>query len=154
MKKGYLAVALLCVGLVPFTLQPDESRFPFADAAIALDTPADHLSMADIKVFSDRAVINRSGLVFARVQDTHSMEPTLNKNTVSLELPPASIDDINAGDIISYRRGGIVIIHRVIAVGEDAQGWYATTKGDNNQEPDTDPVRFETISGVVVGILH
>ena len=93
-------------------------------------------------------------MIWARIKDTHSMEPVLNKDSISLEISPDSISDIKIGDIISFSRNSKTIIHRVIETKTDNQGWYAITKGDNNKDMDNFKVRFKQIKGVVVGILY
>ena len=80
------------------------------------------------------------------------MEPVLNKNSISLEIEPL-IYEIDVGDIISYKHEGLIIIHRVVSIGDDGE-WFAITKGDNNLEIDPYKVRFENVKGLVVGILY
>jgi hypothetical protein len=129
-------------------------RYPFSDNAVAEDSPSDRITDQNIRVFSDRAIIEKDDLIWAKIKDTHSMEPVLSKDSTSLELPPKSTDEIQVGDIISFEQGEKVIIHRVILVSQDESGWFAATKGDNNPEPDPYKVRFSQIQGIVVGILY
>ncbi|MEE9525585.1 MAG: signal peptidase I [Candidatus Woesearchaeota archaeon] len=153
-KSAYLAVASFIVGfLVAAMLYSGEVRHAFSLDSARLEGPSDHIETSDLKVFKDKAVIEKENLQWARILDTHSMEPVLNSNSISLELLPHLPSDIELGDIISYKAGSIVIIHRVVEIGNDGQ-WYAITKGDNNKEIDPDKVRFEQIKGVVVGVLY
>ena len=146
-------LVLLVIG-ASFCLLTDNYRYPFSDNDLSLLSPADKLTEEEVKVYADKTVIERENIIWAKIKDTHSMEPTLNENSISLELKPSSESDIVDGDIISFAQEGLVIIHRVIETGFDDNGWFARTKGDNN--PDVDPwkVRFNSVKGVVVGILY
>lgn len=118
------------------------------------NSPGDRISASDLAILSDKAVIEKENLHWAEIKDTHSMEPVLNAGSISLELPPVAPCDIKVGDIISFEQEDKVIIHRVVLIGEDTEGWFAATKGDNNPEPDPYKVRFEQVQGIVVGILY
>jgi len=158
-KKGYLAVSalmLVCIATAAlFYGESERHAFSAGDAINnAIDSPSEHISAEELSVYPDKAVINKKGLIWARVLDTHSMEPALNANSISLEIMPGTSSEINVGDIISYSHDGMVIIHRVISVGEDSEGWFAVTKGDNNKEADAEKVRFGQLKGLVVGVLY
>lgn len=84
-------------------------------------------------------------ITLAVVEGT-SMEPTLQSGDLVVVMKRVSLDDIAVGDIIVYRRGGALIIHRVIRVEDGA----LITKGDNNWLPDP-PVRFQAVVGKVLG---
>lgn len=117
-------------------------------------SPSDNLKSTDINVFKDKAVINKEDLIWAKIKDTHSMEPVLNKDSITLEIVPKDYSEIHLGDIISFEHEDYVIIHRVIDINKDEQGVYFTTKGDNNEIPDPYKVRFSQVKGLVVGILY
>jgi hypothetical protein len=108
-----------------------------------------------IQLYADRLVINKEGLMYAKVEDTKSMEPLLSKNSHTVELKP-DINTLRVGDIISFYEPseGKIIAHSIVAVGYDAHGWYAKTKGYNNDFVDDWKVRPGNIKGVVVGILN
>ena len=60
-------------------------------------------------------------------------------------------NDINVGDIISYRSGQSVITHRIVEfIESDGQTGYIT-KGDNNNVKDNVVVKFEDIEGKYTG---
>lgn len=44
-------------------------------------------------------------------------------------------------------------MHRVVEIGEDEQGWFAITKGDNNEEVDPGKRRFQDIKRITVGVI-
>jgi signal peptidase len=82
------------------------------------------------------------------------MLPVLGSGSHAIQVIPKFPEDIHIGDIISYTLDGTVIIHRVIGTGSDEEGFYFITKGDNNPQPDPEPVRFSQIDRIVVGILY
>ena len=47
-----------------------------------------------------------------------------------------------------------VIIHSIVEIGSDSEGWYALTKGYNNDFVDDWKVRSFDLKGVVVGVLN
>ena len=53
---------------------------------------------------------------------------------------------------VKYLKEGV--IHRIAEISNDEQGWYAIVKGDNNEAPDPERVRFEQIKKVLVGVLY
>ena len=153
--KRYLAVSTFILVLaVGIAVYGENARYAFSIDSAAVDSPSDHITAEELTVFSDKAVIEKQGLKWARILDTHSMEPVLNANSISLEVLPGTSSEINAGDIISFEEKGRIIIHRVISVGSDDNGWFAVTKGDNNKEADAGKVRFSDVKGVVVGVLY
>ncbi len=117
-------------------------------------SPGDKIKESQIKVYDDKIILDIENAVWASIKDTRSMEPFLNKDSHSIEVSPESTEDIAVGDIISYSLQDIVIIHRVVEIGEDEEGWYVFTKGDNLENRDEEKVRFEQIKGVVVGVLY
>ncbi|MBU2639583.1 MAG: hypothetical protein KKG75_02625 [Nanoarchaeota archaeon] len=57
------------------------------------------------------------------------MDPVIDDKTNGIEVKPSSEIQINAEDIIPYKYKNNLIIHRVIEIGQDSNGWYAVTKG-------------------------
>ena len=151
-KKVFLVVFLIACTII--IASNNNIRYPFSINSNSVDSPSDHISDNELHVFADKIVIEKQDLIWAKIKDTHSMEPALNKDSITLEVIPESSSSINKGDIISYRYNSMIIIHRVTETGKDEQGWFALTKGDNNKEPDPYKVRFSQIKGLVVGILY
>ena len=116
-------------------------------------SPSDHLKEDQIAVFEDKIIIYLDNVSWARLTDTNSMDPILDKWANTLEIKPASPENINPGDIVSYRHVNDTLIHRVIKTGHDDLGWYCLVKGDNADDPPAS-IRFEEINGLVVGILY
>ena len=84
------------------------------------------------------------------------MDPVIDSTSNAIEIIPQKESDIHLGDIVAYEskyKAG-VITNRVVDIGQDAFGWYATLKGDNNSYTDPGKVRFDQIQRVVVGIIY
>jgi signal peptidase I len=137
----------LGVGSIPFSS---------ADSALQPLAPGSWIQKEDILVYSHEVKITLQNARWAEIADTHSMLPLLNGATHVLQLEPESEVQLQPGDVVSYRLENQenLIIHRIIAIGEDEFGWFAITKGDNNQIPDREKVRFSQIEKVLVGILY
>lgn len=119
-------------------------------------SPSDHVTEDRIKVYSDKVVIELDDPSWASFTDTNSMDPVLDSGANSIEIKPSNPDDVRVGDIISFRTvySSGIVIHRVAEVGEDENGAFYITKGDNNPAADPGKRRFEDIAGVVVGVIY
>ncbi|MEK6968646.1 MAG: hypothetical protein AABX51_08555 [Nanoarchaeota archaeon] len=120
------------------------------------ESPADRIKMEQILVFDDKVVLNVKEAQWSQFTDTHSMEPLISSTANAIQLVPKSPGEIKLGDIISYESEFAegIFIHRVIEIGKDQQGWYATVKGDNNPSTDPGKIRFSQIKRVVVAIIY
>jgi hypothetical protein len=137
--------------LANLSLREEEISPPEA----AVPAPRDRISGANIKTNGSMIVIYLNGSVLAEFTNTGSMLPVLDSRSTGIEIVPGEAADIYPGDIVSYALpDGTIVIHRVLEVGYDDQGWYAYTKGDNNPLKDRDKVRFSQVQGVLVGILY
>jgi hypothetical protein len=120
-------------------------------------SPADFVNESDIHVYdSSFNVDGLKGLYWARFTCTKSMDPVFDCGNYAIEKTLVSTDDIHVGDIVSYRSDYAdgVIIHRVVEIGNDSDGWYCRFKGDNNPTDDPGKVRFDQLNGVVVAIIY
>ena len=93
-------------------------------------------------------------LTWSEVADTNSMVPTIDRGTKVIFTKQFDIGDLKVGDIISYRRGDRNILHRIVELGYDSEGWYAVTKGDNARLSDLERVRKDDITKVVIAIIY
>lgn len=152
MKFLVIAGILLLGFIVGFGL----GSIPFTSANIATETfePTVRIPQSNISLSKQGAQINSEGMLWAVIADTGSMKPTLTKNSHVLQIRPTRPEELQVGDIISYKYQDTIIIHRIISTGFDDEGWFAIAKGDNNQLPDREKVRFEQIDRVVVGIIY
>lgn len=133
----------------------DKER-PFSPYPNELNSPSDWIKQDQIKIYKNFVVIKIKNATWARFANTNSMDPILDETSHSIEIKPTYATNLKVGDIISYKAGFVkgVIIHRIIQIGQDEQGWYAITKGDNNKHPDPLKVRFSQIKGVLVGVIY
>ncbi len=150
----FIAAAMLALGVLVGTLVPD-TRTASSGYAVEKPSPGNWIDKGDINVYNDQIIINIEGAIKAGVKDTNSMDPLIDSSSELIEIKP-QISQIHAGDIISYEMDGNnnIVVHEVIETGYDSEGWYAVTKGYNNNEIDPEKVRAENVRGVVVGILY
>jgi hypothetical protein len=118
--------------------------------------PKDRISQDEITVLKDRVIINIDNPQWATFTPTKSMVPFLDAGAHAIQIVPESPEDLQVGDIVSYRSSFVdgIIIHRIIEIGYDDKGWYAIVQGDNNQSPDPERVRFGQIERVLVAIIY
>ncbi|MBU1198607.1 MAG: signal peptidase I [Nanoarchaeota archaeon] len=118
--------------------------------------PFRRISQEDIMVYNDRVIIYVNKAFPAGFTKTKSMYPFIREGAFALEIMPEGPEELRMGDVIGFKSKvyNTTIIHRIIELGEDEQGWYAITKGDNNPAPDKEKVRFENVQGVLVGLIY
>lgn len=74
---------------------------------------------------------------------SQSMEPTINVNDLII-IKNCEQEELKIGDIITFQKNdGTIVTHRILKMSE---GIY-TTKGDNNEEEDSDPVIYSKVYG-------
>ncbi len=157
-----MRVELLFVGILIFIIgfstaslfSEVEKRTAFG-GTIDRDNPSDFITADEIHLYNDKLVIEKEGLKYAAVEDTKSMEPLLSSNSHTIETKP-DIEKLGKGDIISFYDAstGKTIVHSIVEISVDEQGWFARTKGYNTDFTDEWKVRFGDIKGVVVGVLN
>lgn len=85
---------------------------------------------------------------------TGSMEPTIPVGSQVYVKPIDTVDDIQAGDIITFMPNPddeTLVTHRVVGIGVDGSGEKSfTVQGDANNAPDPEPLMPKQIKGVVV----
>lgn len=119
-------------------------------------SPIDRIMDKQILVYNSMVVLNVSGVEWTKYTDTNSMDPLLDDTANGLEIRPETEKDITIGDVIVYEPTWThgLLTHRIISIGEDEQGTYYIVKGDNSEAADPEKVRFNQISGVLVGVLY
>lgn len=75
---------------------------------------------------------------------TGSMEKTLMVGDVAI-LKKCTADELEVGDIVQYQKENFTVIHRVISKYTNKGKIYFITKGDNNKDPDFEPVEESQI---------
>jgi hypothetical protein len=128
----------------------------FSDKAPEVASPCARIKASQIFVTPEKIVIDFKDAEWAMFTDTNSMDPVLDSDSYALEYVPKSEVELCVGDIASYspKNGDGVIIHRIVEMGSDNEGWYAIFKGDNLPYKDPGKVRFSQIKRVVVGIIY
>lgn len=119
-------------------------------------SPADRIQDSDINVFANSVRVDIKNAKWRKFIDSNSMDPLIDEGTTTIEIKPKNADEIKVGDIIAYRVEGYdyAFVHRVVEIGNDENGIYFVTKGDNYYKEDSEKVRFKQIEGVVVGVLY
>ncbi len=119
----------------------------------AVNAPGNHIKESNIIVLGDRVILRVKGATLSNYVDSGSMIPVLDKGANGIRIVPDSENDIDVGDIISFRVGGILVVHRVIEKGVDNEGGYFIVKGDANSVDDG-KIRFKDIKYVTIGIIY
>lgn len=127
----------------------------FGENTLDKPSPYDRIKESQIHVQKDKVVIDLEDAQWSTFTDTNSMDPILDKGVNAIQIVPETPDEIKVGDIISYESEFAegIIIHRVIEIGTDENGWYCIAKGDNNQRKDPGRIIFSQIRRVVVAII-
>ncbi|QHW31517.1 signal peptidase I [Paenibacillus rhizovicinus] len=81
-----------------------------------------------------------------------SMEPGIKTGSIVAIKPGGDMNRFAKGDVITFKNSeDMIVTHRIFDVAEqDGQKLY-TTKGDNNQTPDTTPIPSSRIIGKYTG---
>ena len=119
-------------------------------------SPGDRIKEDDVNVFSNSVRIDIKNAKWRKFIDSNSMDPLIDEGTTTIEIKPKYASEIKVGDIIAYDMEGYdyAFVHRVMEIGNDVNGVYFVTKGDNFFKEDPDKVRFSQVEGIVVGILY
>lgn len=82
-----------------------------------------------------------------------SMLPTIHTGDLAIVLP-TNLLSLHVGDIVVYRYGTEMIIHRVVSTHFNAPVPYVTVKGDNNPFPDPSEVTQSVLVGKVDALVY
>jgi hypothetical protein len=115
--------------------------------------PSDWIKEEDIIVLDDRIILRIEGASLSSYADSGSMVPVFDKGANGIRAVPLSADSIDVGDIVSFRIGDVLVVHRVVEKSVDKDGVYFLVKGDANLVGDG-KIRFEDIEYVTVGVLY
>jgi hypothetical protein len=134
----------------------EDKRQAFITSARDKPSPSKWIPDSAVDLTQDQVIINLEDARWARFSDTKSMDPVIDSNSIGIEIEPKNKEDIHVGDVVSYFSPLVnaTIIHRVIEVGEDNEGWYARFKGDNNNLEDPGLVRWPQIRRVLVAVIY
>lgn len=115
--------------------------------------PSNWINEKNIEVYPDKIIINVEKASLSKYAPTGSMLPTFGDSANGIRIIPESYEQINIGDIISFEKNGNLIVHRVIDKGEDSNGRYFITKGDNNEQVDG-KVYYEQVRYITIGVIY
>ena len=146
---GFLSANLLSYYLVYGIENPFSNSFNFSNTENA---PHDYIKENQIEIYQDKVVLHVDGASISRYAATGSMKPTFDENSNGIRIVPSSENDILVGDIVTYKDGDSLIVHRVIEKGTDNEGIYFITKGDNNTISDG-KIRFKDIRYITIGVI-
>ncbi|UZE93905.1 MAG: hypothetical protein IB618_04060 [Candidatus Pacearchaeota archaeon] len=118
-------------------------------------SPGNWIKENQILLYEDRIVIFIPNATISTYANTNSMDPVFDSTANGIEIVPQGPEDIHVGDIIAYESNpgsNMLIVHRVIEIGIDKEGWYCIPKGDNAIQDDG-KIRFQRIKYITIGIL-
>lgn len=131
----------------------NSAEMPFVKAEKGnIDAPGDWIKESQIKVYRNAIVIEIENAELSNYASTGSMKPVFDEHSNGIRIVPESEEQIKIGDIITFEKNNELIIHRVIEKGQDQEGVYFITQGDNSNVSDG-KIRFEQIKYVTIGVL-
>ena len=117
-----------------------------------LEAPGNWIRESQVHVYDNALVIDIEYASLSRYAPTGSMKPVLDEYSNGIRIKPSGSEEVRVGDIVTFEQDAQLIVHRVIEKGEDEQGYWFITKGDNSPLSDG-KIRFEQIEYVTIGIL-
>jgi len=128
---------------------------PQVGGPVERNSPSDWIKENQIEMRPDGVFIHFENPQWAILANTNSMDPLMDDTSHAIQMLPTSPEQIHVGDIVSYKSPlEFTIIHRVIEIGNDEEGWYAILKGDNNPTPDPWKVRWDMVTRVTVAVIY
>lgn len=117
------------------------------------DSPENFVNESMILADNNSVIFYIDNASLLRFENTGSMIPTISENFTGVTIKPKLEGQIKVGDIITFRKNGSLIVHRVIEKSSDDLGVYFVPKGDNNNVDDG-KIRFNDIDSIVVAIIY
>tara|TARA_Y100000310_G_scaffold270603_1_gene284570 strand:+ start:7323 stop:7820 length:498 start_codon:yes stop_codon:yes gene_type:complete len=149
---GFLSANLVSYFFVYGLENPFSNSFGLAGVNSNL-APSDFIKEKDIQIHDNEIIINVKDASLSRYASTGSMIPVLDEGSNGIRVVPSSENEVNEGDIITFKQDNLLIVHRVVEKGEDSNGTYFITKGDNNSLSD-EKIRFKDIKYITIGVLY
>ena len=152
----FLAGFLTCfiyLNLPPGDIQRPSLTGFFSYSTADRASPAKRIKINDVRVFEDRIVIYLNDSMVSKFMDTKSMDPLLDSNSIGIETVPKE-GSLQIGDVIAYETPTGTLIHRIIHIEYKDNEILYYTQGDNSPTPDPEPVTFDQIKAVLVGVLY
>jgi uncharacterized protein YfaT (DUF1175 family) len=152
MRKNLAILVLAAIFLFVLLLVPLKNAFVVKDYPLSLSC-LERVNTSEIQLEPERLIININNLSLSRYGNTSSMNPWITENAKGITIVPKSAAEIKVGDVVTYEQDDILIVHRVILLGQDKEGWYCVMKGDSTVKDDG-KIRFSQIKSILVGILY
>ena len=127
------------------TITPDAKRRPHRAAAVVCRSLGTVILLAVLAVCLPLSVPKLLGYQVYDVV-SGSMDPAIPVHSVVL-VQPAAPEELQPGEIVAYRSGSSVVIHRLVE-NHIVEG-ELVTKGDANAEPDPLKVEYAGVLGTV-----
>lgn len=121
-------------------------------ATLSSPSPSNRLSMDNLQFYPNRVVITYPGISGTTYSDTKSMLPTINKDSIGLEIPVNAETTLDEGDIIAYEKDSELFVHRVKRVMDG--GKFYIVAGDNLKSLGNEIVSRDQIRYVNIGVLY
>ncbi len=162
MRKTLFAILMVLELILIFSLgfissiviyQNSLAEFPLSINSHEEASPSNYVDEKSILVYKDRVVILLDNPSLSKYADTNSMLPVLDAGANGIKVIPKNEKDIRIGDIVSFEFEDKMVVHRVVSIGEDSDGTYFITKGDNNQYQD-EKIRFKDIKSKTIAIIY
>ena len=97
-----------------------------------------------------------SDMTVSGVTNTNSMDPMIDYGHVILVGKKPTKSKLEVGDVILfYRRldNNPRVLHRIVEIGEDKEGWYCQTRGDNTVWLDG-KIRYNDVTGLLKAVVY
>jgi len=129
--------------------------FVSGDVKGNMPSPRVDIAREDIICASkDVTVRSLKGVAISTVQGTNSMEPLIDiGHTIILSNNSKYVDALDLGSIIIWNYNGERVIHSIIEIDSDSDGWYCKTQGLNITRPDSYRIRKRHIEQVLLGVI-
>lgn len=117
------------------------------------DSPGDRLTKDDIQFYPNMVIINYNGISGTKYTDTNSMDPTLDEETIGLEIPVSEVTELKVGDIVAYEgKSGDLFVHRIKKIINE--GKLYIVGADNINFLGNEIVSHDQIKYVSIGLLY
>jgi len=152
-----LVIGILCISLA-IIISSDVMIEPAPEEKSGVErlSSFDHINEEQIKVSPDNVQIDVIDATWTRFEDSNSMDPMIDIGANGIQVMPTAQDDLHEGDVVLYtsQYTDKILIHRIVSIDNDEQGWYALMKGDNNMELDPGKARYGDIKGILVSVIY
>ena len=80
-----------------------------------------------------------------------SMQPSINKGDLVLieKIQDEDFEKLKVGQVLAYKYGNIIVVHRIVNIINDKGDYYFYTKGDANNTIDNYPITEDMVIGMI-----